>query len=301
VRLILILAKIKHAILFVMSQRQIRLGKYWVLFLLILVLAIAAYIYWPNSNLNKTNTANDAPASNSQKNKPLSNYPIIDLQPTVNAWASSQNGRSSIVIYDLANKKTVASLDPDRQYFSASIYKLYVAYIGYQKIADGTYNANEPYLAGYTRLKCLDAMIRESYSPCAEKMWNELGKANLTAELIKYGLTNTSMTGLYTSAEDVSIILTRLYERKDLTKAHTDAFLDSLKNQPEIYRRGLPSGFSKSTVYNKVGWNGLVEWHDAAIVTLPNNRSYVIAVLTQNVGANQIGALGKAIETRLTQ
>ena len=74
-----------------------------------------------------------------------------------------------------------------------------------------------------------------------------------------------------------------------------------MKAQPVTYRRALPSGFSRSAVYNKVGWNLQIEWHDTAIVTLPNGRSYVITVLTQNVGSAQIAALGKAIETRLTQ
>ena len=109
------------------------------------------------------------------------------------------------------------------------------------------------------------------------------------------------MAGLYTSARDAAIILQRLFERRDLTEAHTQAFLDSLKNQPTKYRAGLPSGLIKSTVYNKVGWNGSVEWHDTAIVTLPNGHSYIITALTQNIGSSQIKSLGQAIESRLVQ
>ncbi|HLG90549.1 MAG TPA: serine hydrolase [Candidatus Saccharimonadales bacterium] len=284
-----------------MARRRTSLKKYWAIILLAFVLAITAYIYWPDNGLNNTNTATERSVSSNQAKKQQPSFPVIDLQPTVDAWVAKQSGRVSIVIYDLANKKTVASLNPDRQYFTASIYKLYVAYIGYQKIADGTYNASEPYLSGYNRTECLDAMIRNSYSPCGEKWWNELGKDSLTAKLKTYSLKNTSMTGLYTSANDAAIILQRLFERRDLTEAHTKVFLDSMKDQPVTYRRGLPSGFSQSAVYNKVGWNLQIEWHDTAIVTLPNGRSYVITVLTQNVGSAQIAALGKAIETRLTQ
>ncbi|MBI2285320.1 serine hydrolase [Candidatus Saccharibacteria bacterium] len=284
-----------------MARRRTSLKKYWAIILLAFVLAITAYIYWPDNGLNNTNTATEQSASSNQAKKQQPALPVIDLQPTVDAWAAKQSGRVSIVIYDLTNKKTVASLNPDRQYFTASIYKLYVAYIGYQKIADGTYNDSEPYLSGYTRTECLDAMIRDSYSPCGEKWWNELGKDSLTAKLKTYGLKNTSMTGLYTSAGDAAIILQRLFERRELTEVHTKAFLDSMKDQPALYRRGLPSGFNASTVYNKVGWNGTVEWHDTAITTLPNGRNYVITVLTQNVGSAQIAALGKAIEARLTR
>ena len=256
--------------------------------------------FWPETKTENTSTPTQQPTTNNQPAAEEPQFPVINLQPLVAAWAAKQNGRASVAVYDLANKKIVASLNPDRQYFAASIYKLYVAYIGYQKIADGTYDADEPYLSGYTRAECLDAMIRESYSPCGEKWWNELGRENLTARMKDYGLKNTSLAGLYTSAGDAAIILQRLFERQDLTKAHRAAFLDSMKDQPALYRRGFPSGFSKSTVYNKVGWNLQTEWHDTAIITLPNGRSYVITVLSENVGSSQIKSLGQAIESRLT-
>ena len=286
-----------------MAGRKLNRKKLLLIILLLLAgAAIAAYFYWPDKasddavGTNQSqSTASDQPATQ------LKTFPVINLQLTVAAWAAKQDGRASVVVYDFANKKRVASLNPDRQYFSASIYKLYVAYIGYQKIADGTYNGNEPYLSGYSRAECLDAMIRDSYSPCGEKWWNELGKQNLTEKMKAYGLKNTSLTGLYTSAGDAAIILQRLFERQDLTKAHRNAFLDSMKDQPELYRRGLPSGFSESAVYNKVGWNLQKEWHDTAIVTLPNGRSYVVTVLSENVGSSQIKALGEAIESRLNR
>ena len=132
-------------------------------------------------------------------------------------------------------------------------------------------------------------------------MWTELGKEKLTKQLKDYGLANTNMTGLSTSAADAAIILQRLFERQELTEAHTNLFLDSLKTQDTKYRRGLPTGFTNSTVYNKVGWNEQIEWHDAAIVTLPNGRSYVIAVFTEHVGSANIAALGKTIEAKLTE
>lgn len=283
-----------------MARRRINLKRYLLVILLAVLVVVVAYIYWSGNEKSSNSTSQQSSESNEQAEKQQT-FSLIDLQPIVDGWVAKQNGQSSVMIYDLANQKTVASVNPDQQYFTASIYKLYVAYIGYQKIADGTYSADEQYLSGYTRIECLDAMIRDSYSPCGEKWWNELGKESLTARMKTYGLKNTSLTGLYTSAEDAATILQRLFERRDLTESHTKAFLDSMKNQPATYRRGLPSGFSESTVYNKVGWNGLVEWHDTAIVTLPNNRSYVITVLTQNIGSSQIKALGQAIESRLTR
>ncbi len=226
--------------------------------------------------------------------------PLVNLQPVVDYWAAKQTGTTSVVVYDLANDKTVASLNPSEQYFTASLYKLFVAYIGYQKVADGTYNLSDTYLSGYNRGQCLDTMIRDSYSPCGEKMWNELGKSNLTTKMKAYGLKNTDLTGLTTSAKDTSIILKKIFNGDDLPAKYRKLYLDSMKTQPALYRRGLPSGFSKSVVYNKVGWNGQVEWHDGAIITLPSGRSYVVAVLTKNVGSQNIAELGKMIENKLT-
>ncbi|HEY5550225.1 MAG TPA: serine hydrolase [Candidatus Saccharimonadales bacterium] len=283
-----------------MVRRRKSRKKSWLLVLLAAFVAILAYTYWPSDEKRTDSSTEQSSKANEPPAQPQT-FPLIDLQPMVDTWVARQSGQASVVIYDLANKRAVASVNPDQQYFTASIYKLYVAYIGYQKIADGTYSADEPYSSGYTRIKCLDAMIRDSYSPCGEKWWNELGKESLTAKLKTYGLSNTSMTGLYTSAGDAAIILQRLFERRDLTEAYTKAFLESMKDQPATYRRGLPSGFSQSTVYNKVGWNGQIDWHDTAIATLPNDRSYVVTVLTEKVGSSQIASLGQAIEARLTR
>lgn len=269
--------------------------------LFIVLLAVIGATWWRVSNRKTENISNPDQSQNQTQINTKPSLPVIDLQPTIDSWASKQSGSASVVVIDLANNKTIASLNPDKAYFSASIYKLYVAYEGYQKVADGTYKMDDSYLAGYNRGKCLDEMIRSSYSPCGEKMWAELGKENLTKKLKTYGLKNTDMTGLQTSAADAAIILQRLFEKKDLSEEHVNLFLDSLKTQPEKYRVGLPAGFKNSTVYNKVGWNENLEWHDTAIVTFKNGRNYVVSVLTRGVGRANIVELGKAIEAKLSE
>jgi hypothetical protein len=74
-----------------------------------------------------------------------------------------------------------------------------------------------------------------------------------------------------------------------------------MKDQPAIYRRGLPSGFTVSTVYNKVGWNAEKEWHDTAIVELVDGRKLIVTVMSENVGYSKFAELGKAIEAALSQ
>lgn len=227
---------------------------------------------------------------------PTPQYNAKELQSVVDSWVKSHGGTYSVVVSDPSSNKTLATTAKDTQYFTASIYKLYVAYIGYQKIDDGTYSANQTYLNGWTRGKCLDEMIRTSNSPCAEKMWVELGKENLNTQLKKYGLTNTSMTGLYTSAADTAIILTNIQNSKDLSKESRSKLLESMKNQ--IYRDGLPAGFTKMTVYDKVGFRGTVEYHDTALVKT-DKGTVVVSVLTKNAGTKNIAGLGKALQEAL--
>lgn len=286
-----------------MRRRPKHTGKKIFLILLVLATISAAAFWWLRKDSNSSSQAPASSSNNSQQQTEQKNLPIIDAQPTVDTWANQQSGTASVVVYDLANNKTVASLNPDKVYFSASIYKLFVAYYGYQKIADGTYTLNEQYLGSMTRGDCLDAMIRSSDIPCGEKMAVELGSSQIMKKLTDYGFENTDMSGAYatTSAADVAIILQRLWNQTDLSETPSGSLLDSMKDQPAKFRRGLPSGFTKSTVYDKVGWNENIEWHDTAIVTLPNNRSYVITVLTKNVGYNQIARLGKALEAKLSQ
>lgn len=223
------------------------------------------------------------------------------LQIVATEWAEEQAGDVSIVMM-ASDGETIASVRPQEEYFAASLYKLYVAYVGYLGIDNGEYDGNEMYLAGDTRLECLDRMIRESYSPCAEKMWNELGKENITSMLQEWGIDRTSMTDITTTAEDASKILARLVTGAELGGASQAAYLDSMLDQPALYRRGLPSGFSEVVaVHNKVGWNELVEWHDAAILQLEDGREIIVSVLTRNVGSRAIAEFGSQLEAVLVQ
>jgi beta-lactamase class D len=227
-------------------------------------------------------------------------FDAIALQDVVDEWTSSVSGNSSIVIADIEGN-ILATNNPSDIYFAASIYKIYVAYAGYQQVDAEQVDPDEIYINGYTRTECLDKMIRDSYSPCAEKLWNELGKAELTEQLKSYGINNTSMEAISTTAEDAGIMLARVARGEGLSKESQLSYLSSMKDQEAIYRRGLPSGFSSNfIVYNKVGWNELIEWHDTAIVELPDGRQLIVSVLSEDVGYTNISRIGTMIESALT-
>ena len=87
--------------------------------------------------------------------------------------------------------------------------------------------------------------------------------------------------------------------------------LDSFLNQPKTeydWRQGLPSGFSRAKVYNKVGWDYNPSgrywniYHDAAIIEVPEkNRHFIVVVMTSQVTFQKIAELGSNIEKAFYQ
>ena len=232
-----------------------------------------------------------APGTNTQPQLP-------NLQPVVDEFIANHPGDYAIKITDLSGT-SLAEVNSDKSDDMASLYKLLVAYIGYQQIDDGTYNLSDPYLNGYTRGECLDAMIRDSNSPCGEKMMAEIGGSTLNQKAKQYGLTNTNYGGLTTTPNDMAILIAHIENGKDLSAESRKSYLDSMKTQDALYRRGLPSGFTSSTVYNKVGWRGVSEWHDVAIVELKNGQKVVVVAMTQNAGYKNVATLGAELEKAL--
>jgi beta-lactamase class A len=285
------------------SKKYVK-SQYLLAILLAVILVVASigyfiFVYSSNSSDNENN--NVVPEQQAQQETQtvmLDEFKAGDFQEIIDDWVNSAGGNSSVVVAD-SEGEVLASVKPDQIYFAASIYKLYVAYAGYQQVDNGEVDPDENYLNGNTRSECLDLMIRDSDSPCAEKLWNELGKETLTAELETYGIENTSMSAVTTSASDAAILLTRIARGEGLSESSRAAYLDSMKEQDELYRRGLPSGFDSLTVYNKVGWNELVEWHDTAIIDIPDGRQVIVSVCTENVGYRKIAELGKSLETYL--
>ncbi len=291
-----------------MSNRPTKarhLGHRVVFIVLVLIIAIMFLMYFgkkkahsPSMPTNQASNQQSTALSIGKDESSNKKENLPNIQPTIDEFIKSNPGTYAVKITDM-DGQSLAEVNGDQQFFTASLYKLFVAYVGYQKIDDGTYNPNEPYITGYTRGECLDAMIRASYSPCAEKMWAELGKESISKQMKSYGLTNTSLTGLYTSANDSAIMLRKIAKGEGLSENSKKSYLDSMKSQDAKFRIGLPSGFTKSTAYNKVGWNEDKEWHDTAIIELPNGQKVVVAVLTTGVGYKTVAELGSKIEDAL--
>lgn len=221
-----------------------------------------------------------------------------EFSPAVEAWASRSRGPEGVYIVDF-NGTILAEQSADEEFFTASIYKVYVAYVGYQEVDAGKQSLNDPFFGDWTRGKCLDEMIRSSNSPCAEKMMAELGRQNIQDKLNSYGLTHTKIRGLKTSAKDISIVLGRLWNSTDLSQESRRAMLDSMLNQQ--YRNALPRGFTGASVYNKVGFEELSEYHDVGIVQLADGRPVIVSILTKDVGLRSILQLAQSLNTGMVR
>lgn len=249
---------------------------------------------------------------------------FINLQPIVDTWLKTTRANVGLMVYDLDNDQVAASYQPDKVFDVASIYKLFFVYDGYRQIENGTMSADAHYTTtsdyrtgAYTYGECLDLMIRESYNGCADKMYSDRGASARVNDLIsELNLTNTSNSGLSSTAADLTELLKLYYEHPDLSDENWQKITDSMLNQPATevepgttynWRQGLPSGFSKQVnVYDKVGWAWDVDnkawttYADAAIVDFAEqNRHYIIVVLTSGLPdrtAKTIANLGARIE-----
>ncbi len=279
--------------------------KTFIIFGLLIVLLGAAVTYFalrdtsPQPSSTKSHkTTQKKPAG--QTNKAPAE-PKVELQPTVDAWIATQSGDYGIVVYDVSNKSVVASHQADKQYFTASIYKLYVAYLTLLDFQTGAQDPNSVIIGGQTRKECVHKMIHSSDSPCGEAVLNAMGQAVVTERLKKeFRLTGTSFPAFTTSAHDSTQILTRIQSKQDLTAENTDFLLEAMKTQ--IYRNGLPKGMPNAVVADKIGFDSPKIWHDTAIVTLPNNRVYIISILGDNgVSSKNIADFGQTIYTKLQE
>lgn len=234
---------------------------------------------------------------------------FIDFQPIVNEWAESTRGNKSVIIYDADNNDVAASYNPDMSYNTASLYKLFVVYEGYKRINNGDWTENQ-YLnsAKHTIIECLDLAIRESNSACAEALWSKIGRSELDRILRDdFAIESTNIEKLISTPEDIAKIMRLYYDHPNITDDNlVNLIKDSFLNQPITtydWRQGLPSGFSRARVYNKVGWEYNPDkkywnvYHDAAIIEFPDEkRHFIVVVMTNYVPFEKIRDLGAAIE-----
>lgn len=304
---------------------------------LVLVAIIVVGVVFLTKMLTGKNDESENKGGNSNNNnpdKPAVLNEKIDLQLAVDQWLTKQPdaNNSGIVIYDLDNNEIVGRHLEDTAFRIESIYKMFVAYEGYYRIDHDIWKATDVYPIArdykgnpYTRKLCLDHMVRFSYSPCAEVMWGEIKHDQLQNIYNEKGFKNTSIQGLTSTASDLTKLYQMFWNHTDLSESSWEQIQDSMINQvapasagaayAQKWRQGLPSGFTKAKVYNKVGWLGdgnghWIYYDDAAFVVMPEaedkdtglkhpERHYIVIALTKNTAPSQLVLLGRNIESAI--
>lgn len=210
-----------------------------------------------------------------------------ELQAIVNTFAQSNSASAGLVVADLRTKAR-AELNPSEQFVSASLYKLFVAYVTLSDVDTGTLALTDTTKGmGVSVGSCLNIMITVSDNPCGVALGGMYGWSALDTRLASEGYANTILNNFSqkgssfvyqkTSAEDVALLLTRLYNGELLSEKSSNHFFDLLKAQ-QINDR-LPSGLPEGTVIaHKTGeLDGYL--HDAGIVFGPNG-DYLVVLLT---------------------
>lgn len=236
---------------------------------------------------------------------------LINLQPVVEQWARSYfYGQAAVEVFDVDYGTVVASYNSNVSMYPRSLYKLFYVYDAYAQIDAGQDDPNQIYMNGQTLDHCLDIIIRQSDNPCAEKMIdNDPPRLARVGQLIsRLGLANTQADGLKTSAHDISLLLQHYYRHPEWSVNSWQKFRSSALGQSWTYRKGLPSGFTRATVYDKTGFGygsgGVNVYNDAAMVEFPNGaggvRRYIVVAMTINPSSYTIlTRLGEMLEREI--
>lgn len=272
--------------------------------ILVGVFLLGAFLFyvWSNQRETSTNDMSSAERTENTDNDIGTDEVSMPVLPSVQAELDeilhTVRGTHSVLVEDLETGETLASYRENETYFTASIYKLYVAYMGLLDIQDGKHNPDEPYNQGRTRQECIEVMLRDSDSPCPEQMWVEQGREAGNARLAELGLKDTDLLAITTTPRDANIILSRLYQGLDLNEEHRQIMLDALIDFPERdFRQGLPSALNAVddiVVYDKPGLYD-EGWLDSAIIELPSGRSIAVSIFSDSAYYQEVRAIADAI------
>lgn len=210
------------------------------------------------------------------------------LTNIVASWATPYSEAVSLVVIDRTNDAT-ATYHADASMVSASLYKLFVAYIVLQQVDTGTVALNDvvPDTGSQTIEQCLELAITISDNTCAAGLgwlvgWDVIDTALAEDSyggtvLNNYDVSRSIVTDKYTTAKDVALLLTRLYDGTLLDTDSTELFKKHLAAQTLNY--ALPTGLDPSLSFaHKTGI--LDEYsHDAGLLT-GSGKEVIVVMMT---------------------
>lgn len=209
------------------------------------------------------------------------------LNALLSNFAKDHNGTFGISYAELSGDRRRANFQGDKQFVTASTYKLFVAYSVLKHVESGQMSWEE-------NQTCFNKMISNSDNACAEAFLFKVGLKTVTSEINALGLKDSNFTkegGPYTTANDLVIYLGTLEGGSMFSDTSKQRLVSAMLGN--TFRNGVPAGAS-GQVADKVGFmNGLL--HDAAIVYSPKG-TYALAVMTDGSTWGTIADLTREIE-----
>jgi beta-lactamase class A len=241
------------------------------------------------------------------------------LQDAVANATAQHSGTVAVVVHNLATDEAV-SVNADRRFVSASLYKLFVLEAAESGIEDGSLDPREvltldgattaadPYadLQAGTRISvdcALQTMVEMSGNSAADLLLRRLGSTGVNARIAADGFTHTSVgdVSAYTSASDVGHLFDELAAGTAVNAAASQRMLEMLSAQQHNDRipAPLPAGIR---VAHKTGeLPGLR--HDAGIVFAPSGPYVLVALVddapTESDARNTIVDVSRAVYAAL--
>ena len=237
------------------------------------------------------------------------------LERVVRTSIGQDGGHIAVVVKNLADGRGV-SVDSDRVFGSASLYKTWVLLEVYHQREAGLLDFDERYIVSdyyeeefglnpgelatcdqVTIDHVLERMIRASDNVAAHLMLDRVGAGNVNTTLRSLGLDVSGyLRGLPTTAAEMALLLEAIARRQVVSGAASDEMLGLLSTTYFADRLValLPEG---TRVAHKTA-NSSNATHDAGIVFSPG-ATYVIVVLTDfgfgGDGATPIARISRAV------
>lgn len=218
------------------------------------------------------------------------------LQALLNDWAKNHKGKFYVSLKTTAGDIN-AAYNATTKVYPASIYKMFVADVAYNKALQGQLDLNAVTPTGKTIAECIDLMIVRSDNPCAYAVGDAIGWEANNGFLASQGFGSTTLKkqAWNTNANDIANLMIKL-NSGSLIGDYTSTLLSMMQRQ--VYRTGIPAG-SAGAVADKVGFIDEFN-HDAGIVYHPNG-SYALVIMTSGSNFSQIAELSRQISNVMKQ
>lgn len=228
--------------------------------------------------------------------EPLSFTRDADLDDLLRDALGEDIDSFAIVAKNLADGSG-AAVNPDRPFYAASLFKVWVMYEVFHQRSLGLLSLDEEYIVSdyyeffglgprltapcetLTLSRALEAMMSVSDNAAAVLLQDRVGPANVNASLAALGLTDSGLfeDELPTTAADIALILEAIARGQPLDADASQAMLDLLASETLADR--LPALLPEGTqvAHKTANWTNAT--HDAGIVYSPA-ADYLIVVLS---------------------